>query len=103
MRAIVLLIVISLIINAPNDPLTLLAKERKKKNQERMKKLKECISKDKASESFKQMINNNKTNTTLGKIIKLNREFISDEDMKIYNKCRKKIYLTYKKKIIKRP
>ena len=100
MRAIIFLIVISLIIN---DPLTLLSKERQKKNHERIKKLKECISKDKASESFKQMINSNKTNTTLGKIIKLNRDFISDEDMKIYNRCKKKIYLTYKKKFIKRP
>ena len=98
MRALITLILISLIIS---DPLTLLTKERKRKNMERMKKVKECIMKDKASDSFKRMINDTKTNISLGKLIKLNEDFISYDDIKIFNKCRKKIYLTYKKKFIK--
>ena len=84
-----ILFLFSLIIS---NPLTLLSKERQRKIRERIKKIKDCIRKEKSSESFKQMINNTKSNLTLGKIIKLNRNNISPEDMKIYNKCRRKIY-----------
>ena len=80
MRAIMILFLFSLIIS---DPLTLLSKERQKKSKERIRKIKECIRKEKSSEAFKQMINNTKSNFTLGKIIKLNRNNISAEDMKI--------------------
>ena len=102
MRALLILILISLIINTPLD---IFLKERKRKNSERMKKILDCIN-EKISESFKRIINKNEyKNLTLGKIIKINEEFISNEDLNIIHQCRKKIYLTYKKKIfkIKRP
>ena len=62
---------------------------------------KKCIN-EKASESFKKILKENKyKNMTLGKIIKINKEYISSQDLNIYHNCRKKIYLTYKKKLIK--
>ena len=101
MRIIFTFILISLVLG---NPLSILSKERKKKNLERIKKIKECIiNKNKTSEYFKNLII--KANSTFGTIIKYHKDFLTDEDLKIFNKCRKVIYLSYKKNYLlnKRP
>ena len=98
MRTILILCILQLIVS---EPLSILSNERKRKNIERIKKIKDCVN-EKASESFKKIINKNEyKNLTFGRIIKLNEDFISKQDLNIIHQCRKKIYLTYKKKNIK--
>ena len=98
MKISLFLILLSFIIS---NPLTSLTKERKRKNMLVIKKIKDCIN-EKASEAFKNIINDNgKKNITLEKMLRINQDFISREDLKIYHNCRKNIYLTYKKNLLK--
>ena len=92
------LILLSFIIS---NPFTSLTKERKRKNMITIKKIKECIN-EKTSNAFKNIIaENEKKNISLEKILRINQDFISREDLKIYHNCRKNVYLTYKKKLLK--
>ncbi len=104
MKIFLFIILFALIIT--DNPLLILSKERKRKNLLRLQKIKECV-KEKGSQSFKKLISKfENKNMTLGKIIKLNEDYISKDDLKIFNNCRKQIYLQYKKKNIikiKRP
>ena len=103
MKVILFLILFSLCFS---DPLSLLLSERRRKTNERIKKIKDCI-KQKGSESFKKlMFDYENKNMTLGKIIKVNEDRISVDDLKVFHNCRKQIYQLYKKKFVikhKRP
>ena len=97
MKSLIFIISLSLIISSPFT--SLLGKKKNNTITRRIKKIKECI-KEKGSESLNQLISRHK-NETLGKIVKLHKLNISSSDLKVFNNCRKKIYLYYKKRLPK--
>ncbi len=97
MKSLIFIICLSLIISSPLT--ALLAKKKNNTLIRRIKKIKECI-KEKGSESFNRLISRHK-NETLGKIIKHHKLNITSSDLKVFNNCRKKVYLYFKKRLPK--
>ena len=97
MKSLIFIICLSLIISSPLT--ALLGKMKNNTLVRRMKKIKECI-KEKGSQAFNLLISTHK-NDTLGKIIKKHKLNITSSDLKVFNNCRKKVYLYFKKRLPK--
>ena len=67
----------------------------KEKRLKRHEKIIECVSKE-GSEALKKILNENK-DAKLGKIIKESKNNISEEDKKIFLRCRQKAFLEFRK------